>query len=142
MKTSVIEIADMLSVLTVDEVEKRFGEVPGVESATVNYAAGNATVRYDETVLEAADIRVIVRQRGQHSAGKSQGKGMAEDKPAHEHAVEHAPEAASASASPPKDTPATPLTVPESAAPPVEGQDAKPPSGAQAPPSAEPAPDA
>ncbi len=45
MKTSVIEVRDMLSVLTVDEVEKRIGEVPGVESATVNYAAGNATVR-------------------------------------------------------------------------------------------------
>ena len=29
MKTSVIEVHDMLSVLTVDEVEKRIGEVPG-----------------------------------------------------------------------------------------------------------------
>ena len=45
MKTSVIEVRDMLSVLTVDEVEKRFVEVPGVESATVNYSSGNATVR-------------------------------------------------------------------------------------------------
>ena len=32
MKTSVIEVHDMLSVLSVDEVEKRIGEVPGVES--------------------------------------------------------------------------------------------------------------
>ncbi|MDP2369594.1 hypothetical protein [Rhodoferax sp.] len=30
MKTSVIEVHDMLSVLTVDEVEKRIGKVPGV----------------------------------------------------------------------------------------------------------------
>ena len=45
MKTSVIEMRDMLAVLTMDEVEKRLGEVPGVDSATVNYAAGNATVR-------------------------------------------------------------------------------------------------
>ena len=29
MKTSVIEAHDMLSVLTVDEVEKRIGKVPG-----------------------------------------------------------------------------------------------------------------
>jgi len=29
MKTSVIEVHDMLSVLTVDEVEKRIGKVPG-----------------------------------------------------------------------------------------------------------------
>ena len=53
MKTSIIE-TDMLSVLTVDEVEKRFGDVPGVASATVNYAAKNVTVRYDETLLAVA----------------------------------------------------------------------------------------
>lgn len=68
MKTSVIEVLDMLSVLSVDEVEKRIGEVPGVESVTVNYAAGSATVRYDETRLEVADIKSTVRQRGYESA--------------------------------------------------------------------------
>jgi copper chaperone CopZ len=67
MKTSVIEVRDMLSVLSVDEVEKRIGEVPGVESVTVNYAAGSATVRYDETRLEIADIKSAVRQRGYES---------------------------------------------------------------------------
>jgi len=55
MKTSVIEVHDMLSILSVDEVEKRIGEVPGVESVTVNFAARSATVRYDETRLEVAD---------------------------------------------------------------------------------------
>jgi len=45
MKTSVIDVPDMLSVLTVDEVEARFEEVPGVESATVNFAARKVTVR-------------------------------------------------------------------------------------------------
>ncbi len=49
MKTSVIEVHAMLSVLTVDEVERRIGDVAGVESVTVNYDAGSATVRYDET---------------------------------------------------------------------------------------------
>ena len=34
MKTSVIEAHDMLSVSSVDEVEKRIGEVPGVHSVT------------------------------------------------------------------------------------------------------------
>ena len=68
MKTSVIEVHDMLSVFSVNEVEKRIGEVPGVESVTVNYAAGNATVRYDETRLEIADIKAAVRQRGFESA--------------------------------------------------------------------------
>ena len=51
MTTSVIEVHDMLSGLSVEEVEKRIGEVPGVESVTVNYAAGSATVRYDESRL-------------------------------------------------------------------------------------------
>ena len=57
MKTSVIEVRDMLSALGADEVETRIGKVPGVESATVNYAAGSATVHYDETRLEVADIK-------------------------------------------------------------------------------------
>ena len=64
MKTSAIEVHDMLSVFSVDEVEKRIGEVPGVQSVTVNFAVGNATVRYDETQLEATDIKSAVRQRG------------------------------------------------------------------------------
>jgi P-type Cu2+ transporter len=68
MKTSIIEVHAMLSVLSVDEVERRIGEVPGVESVTVNFAAGRATVRYDETRLEVADIKSAVRQRGYESA--------------------------------------------------------------------------
>ena len=70
MKTSVIEMRDLLAVLTVDEVEKRIGKVPGIESATVNFAAGNATVRYDETLLEVADIKVLIHQRGQQPASE------------------------------------------------------------------------
>ena len=63
MKTSTINVYDMLQVLSVEEVEKRIGEVPGVESVTVNFAAENATVRYDETQLEANDIKTAVRQK-------------------------------------------------------------------------------
>ena len=68
MKTSVIEVHAMLSVLSVEEVEKRVGEVPGVESVTVNFAAGSATVRYDETRLQVADIRSALRQSAHESA--------------------------------------------------------------------------
>ncbi len=78
MKTSVIDVHDMLSVLSVDEVERRVGEVPGVESVTVNFAAENATVRYDETRLEVADIKSAVRQLGFESAAPTAdaaGKG-------------------------------------------------------------------
>ena len=62
MKTSVIEVRDMLSVLSVVGVEKRIGAVPGVESVTVDYAGGSATVRYDESRLDLADIKSDVRQ--------------------------------------------------------------------------------
>lgn len=68
MKTSTLQVHDMLSVLSVDEVERRIGEVPGVASVTVDFAAGRATVRYDETRLENADIKAAVRQRGFDSA--------------------------------------------------------------------------
>ena len=93
MKTSVIEVHDMLSVLSVDGVEKRIREVPGVASATVDFAAGKATVRYDETRLEMIDIKSAVRQSGYqddagaahegHAAagGKLPDKAPAEAKP-------------------------------------------------------------
>ncbi|MEP7312496.1 MAG: heavy metal translocating P-type ATPase, partial [Pseudomonadota bacterium] len=68
MKTSVIEVHAMLSVLSVEEVEKRIAEVPGVDSVTVNFASKHATVRYDETRLEVADIKSGVRLRGHEEA--------------------------------------------------------------------------
>ncbi|MFM0415966.1 heavy metal translocating P-type ATPase [Paraburkholderia aromaticivorans] len=108
MKTSVIAVHDMLSVLTVDEVEKRFGEVPGVQSATVNYAAGNATVRYDETLLEVADIKVLVHQRAHRSEGEPHPKGDSEDEPAHKHDAVPTPARVSIS---------TPEAAPPTAAP-------------------------
>jgi len=75
MKTSVIAVRDMLSVLSVLEVEKRIGEVRGVKSVTVNYAAGSATVRYDETRLEVGDIKSSVRQRGYESTAPDAAAG-------------------------------------------------------------------
>src|ERR1035437_2529285 len=78
MKTSVIEVHDMLSLLSVDEVEKRIGAVLGVESVTVNYAARSATVRYDETRLEVSAIKSAVRQRSYESvapAAAAAGEG-------------------------------------------------------------------
>jgi Cu2+-exporting ATPase len=64
MKTSVIEVRGMLSASSMEDVRKRIGEVPGVESVTVNYAAKNATVHYDETRTELGDIKSSVREQG------------------------------------------------------------------------------
>ena len=102
MKTSVMEVHDMLSILSVDGVEKRIGEVPGVESVTVNFAAGSATVRYDETRLELAGIRSAVRQRGYAPAEPAAGE-------AGESHGGHMPSPASTAAAPP--TPPAPTAA-------------------------------
>ena len=100
MKTSVVRVQDMLSVLSVDEVEKRIGEVPGVESVTVNFAAGGATVRYDETRLEIADVKSTVRQRG-YGPAEPASPAHAVDAPPGKEGSSATPE------SPPAEPPAT-----------------------------------
>ena len=131
MKTSVIDVHDMLSVLSVPGVEKRIGEVPGVESVTVNHAAGSATVRYDETRLHVADIKSDVRQRGYESAAhedtpkpaKKAGEPSAAEKAPQEAPVNAAsgpPNAATLAATPAATGAATPQAVP-----------ADPPAGAE-----------
>ncbi len=108
MKTSVIEVRDMLSVLSVAGLEKRIGEVPGVESVTVNFAAGNATVRYDETRLAAGDIKSAVRQAEYQPAGEAQATQGGDDTPAPDRSGVPTPEAAAPGSPPraPTDTPA------------------------------------
>lgn len=73
MKTGVIEVPELLSVLSVDEVEGRIGQVPGVQSVTVNFAMGSATVRYDENRLQIADIKSAVRQHGAYESAARGG---------------------------------------------------------------------
>ena len=102
MKTSVMEVRDMLSVLSVVGVEKRICEVPGVESVTVNYAAGSATVRYDETRLKIADIHSDVRQSGYESAvspGAPSGSGHGAQPPTGATGVPKTPPAAAGAVS-------------------------------------------
>ena len=114
MTTSAIEVHDMLSVFSVDEVEKRIGEVPGVQSVTVNFAVGTATVRYDETQLEATDIKSAVRQRGFDPAAPAAGPAGDGDEGK---AATGAPPAATPASAPagaapaPPDTPASPATA-------------------------------
>jgi Cu2+-exporting ATPase len=136
MKTSVIEIRDMLSVLSVFAVEERIGEVPGVESVTVNYAAGNATVRYDETRLELGDIKSAVRQSGYLSEGESLPKHEGAPKQASESPAAHRPQPAPASGP----TPEAAAPGPAPAAPTAgDRQDKAAPNAApSAPPAAEP----
>ena len=128
MKTSVMEVHDMLSVLSVVGVEKRIGEVPGVESVTVNFAGGNATVRYDEARLDIADIKSAVRQIGYQSDSESPREHASEHKPAGKETPAPKPEAAAASVPPtapaaPKPPSAAPAAAP--ATPAGDGQQGK-----------------
>jgi Cu2+-exporting ATPase len=61
MKPRAIEVHDGLSDFSVEEVEQGIGEVRGVDCLTVNYAAGSATVRFDETRLHVSDINCANR---------------------------------------------------------------------------------
>ena len=144
MKTSVIEVRDMLSVLSVSGVEERIGKVGGVESATVNFAAGTATVRYDETRLNIADIRSDVRQSGyetESAPGTSPGKGhegheghnAAGAQPAAAPKDKAAPDVAPAS--PPKPAQPTSADTPTPAAPKSAPADSATVSAGAAPPS-------
>lgn len=143
MKTSEIEVRDMLSVLSVQGVESRIGEVPGVESVTVDYAGGSATVRYDETRLNVADIKSAVRQ-GEYEryaedgdgdqGGAEPGPGSAD--PAHAEAKPDAkaaiPPGAAAAAESPKDAaspgapapPKPPIAPPPASAAPTPAPEA------------------
>jgi len=106
MKTSVMDVHAMLSVWSVDEVEKRIGEVPGVESVTVNFAAGSATARYDETRLDVADIKSAVRRRGSESVARAAPAGEAAA------LQEEVPVVAPSVPAPPKASPAVPAAAP------------------------------
>lgn len=119
MKTSVIDVHGMLAVWSVDDLEQRIRKVPGVGSATVNYAAGNATVRYDETRLEVGDIKSAVRQGGYEPAAPTPAAG---DGDSHG-AADAAPS--------PVDTAAPVGDVPAPVAPPVKNHEGHVMAGAQ-----------
>ena len=139
MRTSTIEVHDMLSVFSVDEVEQRIGEVPGVQSVTVNFAAGNATVRYDETQLEATDIKSAVRQRGHDAATPA---GSAPDVGHAGHAPPAAPSESPKSAAPKSASGALAAEGSGDAAPPDKAAPSKTPDAPPAVSAAAPSDDA
>ena len=105
MKTGVIQVHDMVQVLSGPEVEKWIGAMPGVESVTVNHALGSAAVRYDETILDVADIEAGMREAGYGSAAPIAASAVNGDHAGH--------------------TPADALPPPPTAAPEADEQQAK-----------------
>ena len=84
MKTSVIEVGGMLSALSAHGVEQQLGKLRGVYSATVNYAAANATVRYDEAQITIAEIKARVYKCG-YQAMEALPRHVSRHKPAPKH---------------------------------------------------------
>jgi len=96
MKTTVIEVAGLVSVLSARGVEKRLARLPGVRKAEVNYVAGSATVVYDEKRTDLKAIKAKVAECGYHCGGELVPKHVCETEdppaesvavamPAHEH---------------------------------------------------------
>ncbi len=84
MKTSIIEVQGLLSVLSARGVEKQLLKLPGVRKVEVNYVAGSATVVYDDTMIDIKAIKARVHECGYHCAGEQMPKHVCvpEDPPA------------------------------------------------------------
>lgn len=78
MKTSILEVGGLLSVLSARGVEKQLAKLPGVGKAEVNYIAGSATVTYDEAAIDLKTIKARIHECGYHCAGEQLPKHVCE----------------------------------------------------------------
>ncbi|GAP34143.1 heavy metal translocating P-type ATPase [Piscinibacter sakaiensis] len=70
MKTSTVEVGELVSSLSAAGVQHQIAALPGVHHVDVNYVAGSATVHYDETKTSLDDIRRRVIECGYHCRGE------------------------------------------------------------------------
>ena len=64
MKTSTVEVGELISSLSAAGVQRQIAGLPGVHHVDVNYVAGSATVHYDETTCRRASRFVVVDRTG------------------------------------------------------------------------------
>lgn len=83
MKTTVIDVRDLLSPLSASGVEKQLVKSPGILQVEVNRVSGSATVEYDEAVTSLSDIKAKVSECGHHCGGEIVPKHLCEQKPSH-----------------------------------------------------------
>jgi Cu2+-exporting ATPase len=83
MKTTVIDVRDLLSPLSARGVEKQLAKLPGIMQIDVNSVSGSATVLYDEAVVEFSTIRAKVRECGHHCGGELAPRHVCEPETAH-----------------------------------------------------------
>src|SRR5579884_3336323 len=70
MKTSIIEVGEILSPLSARGVEKQLMRLPGVKRVEVNPVSDTATVTYDEAVIDLKTIKKRVEECGHHCHGE------------------------------------------------------------------------
>lgn len=70
MKTSIIEVGEILSPLSARGVEKQLMRLPGVKRVEVNPVSDTATVTYDEAVIDLKTIKKRVEACGHHCHGE------------------------------------------------------------------------
>jgi P-type Cu2+ transporter len=70
MKSTVIEVGGLVSVLSAAGVQKKLQQIPGVHHAEVNYVAQSATVHYDEDRVTLDELTKRVIECGYHCRGE------------------------------------------------------------------------
>jgi len=70
VRTTTVDVATFRTPLDSLVVEKRLRALPGVTQVSANFAAASATVTYDETVTNVAQLRDAVRDCGFHCRGE------------------------------------------------------------------------
>ena len=70
MKTSTVEVGELVSTLSAAGVERQLRALPGIEHVAVNYVAGSATVHYDESQISLEAIRQRILNCGYHCGGE------------------------------------------------------------------------
>ena len=100
MKTSVIDVRDLLSPLSAQGVEKQLVKVPGIKQVDVNNVSGSATVLYDETLTTLNAIKAKISECGHHCGGELVPKHLCEQEhpPGHKHVMPDPARAAPATA--------------------------------------------
>jgi Cu2+-exporting ATPase len=70
MKTAVIEVRGLVSVLSASGVQRKLEQLPGVHHAEVNYVAQSASVHFDENRITLEELRRRVLECGYHCRGE------------------------------------------------------------------------
>lgn len=70
MKTTTIEVGDLITPLSAMDIERHLSALPGVHHANVNYVSQSATVHFDESKISQEELKQQVIDCGHHCRGE------------------------------------------------------------------------